>query len=348
MEKYNGNQKGFIYVSCDAKDQDTVFRKYLEPVAQSGVSFCWDDVFDKKEEDNIARSNAVLLFLTKDFAKEDKLRRTVEAAVRNDKPILTIYLENVDLDAGLSMQLESQQALFTSYYESDEEFLEALKKSAIFDRIEVTEQQKKRQKRRSVMAVAAAAVAVLVLAIVIKPMLGPKANADTMEALGLQGLSKSELESIEELHIVGTEVIHRDVQSYYAGGGTANIEYSYRDDEGESHTTLAGSISDLNGMQQLSNLKDLELEGQQIEDVSPLAELSKLEQLSLNCNPVRSLDGLEKLENLQRLDITDTNVTELPSDLHVRELYAENCGLQTVPDFGGNSDVYFTANRNEF
>ena len=346
MEKYSGNQKGFIYASCDAKDREAVFEKYLGPVAESGVSFCWGDAFDKKEEDNIAKSNAVLLFLTKDYARDDRLRKTVEAAVRNDKPILTVYLENVDLDAGLSMQLESQQALFRSKFKSDEEFAEELKKAAIFDKIEVTEQQKKKQKGRSIIAIAAAVIAVLVLAILIKPLLGPKANEETMEALGLQGLSKSELESIEELHIVGTEVADRGVQAYYAGGGTADIEYYYRGGAGDRFTTTAGSISDLNGMQQLRNLKDLELEGQQIEDVSPLAKLSKLEQLSLNCNPVRSLDGLEKLSNLRILDITDTNVTELPAGLHVRELYAENSGLRAVPDFGGNSNVYF--NGDEF
>ena len=50
MEKYNGNQKGFIYVSCDPKDRDTVFAKYLEPLAKDGISFWWADDFGKKEE----------------------------------------------------------------------------------------------------------------------------------------------------------------------------------------------------------------------------------------------------------------------------------------------------------
>ena len=64
MEKYNGNQKGFIYVSCDAKDQKEVLEKYLEPLAAAGVSFWWaDDAGDaggalNKGERRISRGRA--------------------------------------------------------------------------------------------------------------------------------------------------------------------------------------------------------------------------------------------------------------------------------------------------
>ena len=39
MEKHYGNQKGFIYVSCDAKDREEAFEKYPEPLAKDGVPF---------------------------------------------------------------------------------------------------------------------------------------------------------------------------------------------------------------------------------------------------------------------------------------------------------------------
>ena len=58
MEKYNGNQKGFIYVSCDDANQKEVFEKYLEPLAKEGISFWWADGFDSKEEKNLARAIA--------------------------------------------------------------------------------------------------------------------------------------------------------------------------------------------------------------------------------------------------------------------------------------------------
>ena len=169
MEKYSGNQKGFIYASCTAKDQEEVFNKYLDPLARVVISFCWGDSFDGREDGYIAKSNAVMLFLTKEYVRDEKLRRTVESAIKHDKPILSIYLEEVELDPGLSMQIESQQAMFVSRYKSDDEFVDDLKKAAVFDKVEVTERQKNKQKRRVFIAVAAALAAVLVLAVTIRP-----------------------------------------------------------------------------------------------------------------------------------------------------------------------------------
>ena len=343
MEKYNGNQKGFIYASCDAKNQEEVFSNYLEPLAKDGVSFWWADGFDSKEEKTLARAGALLLFLTKDYVKESKLRDAVAAAVRNDKPIMSVYLEDVELDAGLSMQLESQQALFRSRYKSDEEFTEALGKAAIFDRIEVSEQQKGRQKSRSIIAIAAAVVAVLVLAIVIRPMLGSKANADTMEALGLQGLSKEELESIEELRIVGTEIVKDDVEAEYEEGNTDRILVIDPESDEVISTVAHGDISDLSGIEQMKNLRILRLDGQQIEDITPILELENLEYLTLACNPVSSLDGLENLNNLKRLDVAYTNIEELPDGMSVEDYRANGSELRKIPDFGGIEDIFFSA-----
>ena len=151
MEKYNGNQKSFIYVSCDEKDREEVIAKYLEPLGQDGVRFWWVDgfdKFDKKEEKTLARAKAVLLFLTKDYVKDRKLRDTLAAAVRCNKPLLCVHLEDVELDAALSMQTEAQQALFVSKYAGDEEFLGDFRKAAIFGNVQVSEQQKSARKKR--------------------------------------------------------------------------------------------------------------------------------------------------------------------------------------------------------
>lgn len=93
MEKYNGNQKGFIYVSCDSKDQEEVLAKYLEPLTKDGIYFWWAESFDGKEEKTLARAGAVMLFLTKKYVKGGKLRDTLAAAVKHNKPILCVVRE---------------------------------------------------------------------------------------------------------------------------------------------------------------------------------------------------------------------------------------------------------------
>lgn len=351
MEKYNGNQKGFIYVSCDSKDQEEVLAKYLEPLTKDGIYFWWAESFDGKEEKTLARAGAVMLFLTKKYVKGGKLRDTLAAAVKHNKPILCVYLEDVELDAALSMQTEAQQALSVSRYKNDDEFVKELRRAAIFDKSELSEQQKKQQKRQTFAAVAAAVIVLMAAIVIIRPLLSPKANAETMQALGLKGMSKEELESIEKLRIVGTEVTDHDVHAYYDDGDSSRIVYYEIDDgyfDGDKKTVQQGVISDLSGIEQLKNLKVLELEGQQIEDISSVLGMEKLESLSLNCNPVSSVEGLERLENLQWLDVSSTNITELPEDLRAGRIYADDADLRSIPDFGGKNDVWFAANRNEF
>lgn len=340
MEKYNGNQKGFIYVSCNDANQKEVFEKYLEPLAKEGISFWWADGFDSKEEKNLARASAALVFLTNDYVKEEKLRDTITASVKKNKPVLCVYLEDVELDATLSMQTEAQQALFVNKFNNDEEFIEELKKAAIFDNLQVSEQQKKKQKNRTFAAVAAAVIILIAAIVIIRPLLSSGDGSNAMEALDLKGLSKEDLEAVEEIYVVGGEALDHDAAARYEDGDKTVIVYEYSDDDEE--TTPAGSIADLSGMDQLVNLTTLQLSGQQITSVADLGGLENLHTIILSCNPLESLDGIEDLE-LEVLDISYTDVSEIPEGMHVREINADGSKLSKVPDFGGLSDVEFYA-----
>ena len=340
MERYNGNQKGFIYVSCDAKHQKEAFEKYLEPLDGEGTAFWWADDFDKKEEKTLARAKAVLLFLTKDYVKESKLRDTLTAAIKYNKPVLCVYLEDVELDAALSMQTEAQQALFVNKYGSDDDFIKELKKAAIFEDAGVSAQQEGAKKKRSlVIAAAVIVVAILLFALVIRPMMTPKANAETMAALGLQGMSKEDLESIEELRIVGTDIMEYDTYARYADGGKTSIEYSRDDHDNAADdyegVVAAGNISDLSGLEQMKNLRVLIIEGQQIEDLSPVYGLENLEVLSVNCNPVSSIEGIEKLKNLRMLDISYTDVSDISPVFGMEKLSRLRIDGTKVSDLSG-------------
>ena len=347
MEKCSSSQKGFIYVSCDTGNQEAVIEKYLGPLEQEGTGFRWADAFDAGEEKILARSGAVLFFLTKDYVKEKKLRDTLAAAVKHNKAILCVYLEDVELDAALSMQTESQQALYVSRYKSDEEFISELKRAAIFDKSLISGQQEGSKKKRSLMAAAAAVIAaILLFALVIRPMMTPKANADTMKALGLQGMSKAELEEIRNIRVIGTDVVDGTAQRIqYTDDG--RLIYTFDFDSGDvlnnGITTDRGSISDLSGIEQLTNLSTLQLTGQQIEDASQAYGLEKLHTLILSYNPLRSVEGAEKLPKLRTLDISYTDVTEIPEGLHVKELRASGSHLAKIPDFGGLSSVVLDA-----
>lgn len=309
MEQYCGNQYPYIFavVPSDHKND------YLKRLSENGFRFY---IASGKPSDKriIEKAYAVLLLIDKKIVRDRQFRDTITIATRSNKQILCVYLEDVVLDACLSMQTEAQQALFRNRYPNEDELVEALKQAEIFKDMKVTKQQRDSQKYRSLSLVGVAVLSViLIFVFVIKPLLIPNTGPDNMEAFGLQGLSKAELESIEELRIIGTAVVDTFSHAWYENGDRTVI-YWDKEVDGEmvrQETMLPGTIRDLTDLKQLKNLRELQIEGQQITDITPLFELKHLKSLSLNCNPISSLEGIETLPSLEWLDIASTDVTDV-------------------------------------
>lgn len=70
-------------------------------------------------------------------------------------------------------------------------------------------------------------------------------------------------------------------------------------------------ISDLSPLNNLLNLKELELEFADIKDLRPLEKLKKLTKLTLSSNPLKSLDGIQNLERISVLWINRCNLKSL-------------------------------------
>ncbi len=70
-------------------------------------------------------------------------------------------------------------------------------------------------------------------------------------------------------------------------------------------------ISDLTGMEHLTNLRWLALIENNISDISPLAGLTKLEMLALVENNISDISPLAGLTNLQGLFLTSNNISDI-------------------------------------
>ena len=352
MTNYSGNQKGFIFVSCDPARRDEIVKRYLDPIEREDRALCLDfrtGALRRGDRSKIAKAHAVMIFLTKDFADDSRLEEIIDHSVEKDKPMLVVYLDDIELDTALTMQTDAQQALFLSRYENDEALLKEIKKAAIFDDMKVTPDQRKQQKRRIfIPLIAVTAVAAAMLLIMLRPAaLFP--DDDSVSNLGLPGVTGHDLKMIKEIHIAGNEVGDTDVDCEYEHDpdtdewDKSRIRYWFHSEDGEGREgeTKRGDISDLSGLERLRNLKVLELEGQQIEDINQLVEFydsSKRDylelidilnwdsdafeidtesgfQLSLRCNPISSIDGLEKFRTLVSLDIGFTDVSEIPEGM---------------------------------
>ena len=339
MESYYGNQNPYIYtVFPDGYE----IEKYLKSVADEGIRFCFSNSFDRKEEHKIEAAYAVLAFIDRQLVKKDYFRDIISSSVRYNKKLLIIYLEDVILDATLTMQSEAQQALFLHNYASDKEFLETFRKAEIFNRVSLTPAQLKNQRRRSISLFASIIVAALALfVLVVRPLLVEDTDSKTMEILGLQGLSKQELESIKELRIIGNEVKDTFVHGWYENNDRSFIVYDQEKDDMmvRQEAIAAGTIDDVSDLVQLKNLEVLQIEGQQIKDITPLFELKKLHSLSINCNPISSLEGIEKLQNLTWLDICATDVSDLSPVYGLKNLDGLQIDNTYISDISGIEDL---------
>ena len=310
------NNKPFIYLSYPKGKKEETFRT-LEFLDSKGVAFCHADEITNKELKHIKASFAVLVFLDKDSFYDEGFRKTIDQAVRCNKNILTVYLEDIELDSWGHMQLDSAQALFKKGFESEEAFNKKLSEAAIFQNMSVTKEQKQFQKVRGISMVTIPIVAItLIFFTIVNPLLIAPTKA-MKDELGLAGLSNSELQNLEILAISGDRVFTgevNNVHAFYDNNNKSKIRCEVIDWYNcvvDSTTVKRGNIVDVSDLAKLKNLKTLCISAQKITDISPLFELENLVELDVECNPITSLEGIEKLTNLKKLNICGTDIKDL-------------------------------------
>jgi hypothetical protein len=114
-------------------------------------------------------------------------------------------------------------------------------------------------------------------------------------------ISEQDLLSITELYIFGDKAA-ADEKTFSA------YNKSFVNNDG---TVQRGSISVLDDLTKLKNLRRISLGYQNIVDLTPLAKLVHLESVDVHHNPIRDVTPLSRLPLLSSLVIFDTNVSDL-------------------------------------
>ena len=371
MNRYSKNSKPFIYVAYPNNKKDEVF-KILEILNKDSIEFWYADSFNKKEHKRLHASFALLLFVTNEYANSEVFHNIVDDAVKLNKNILCIYLEEVEKTPWMRMQLSSQQALMVSSI--DDDFINKLKSSFIFKNMKVTKIQKRFQRNRAItLFIIPVVVIVVVFFTIIKPYMVELEESTRQESIKQWGLTESDLESIYEIHLVGNMSFDSRVYAEYENNDIKFSQYAMIMDKrfhviNEGYTKI-GSLEnkDLEIVQYMPNLKNLDLEGQQISDISPLFN-TNIEQLRLCCNPITSLEGIQKMKNLKELAISSTNITDISpvyelnnletlwiddteitdisgliNNKKLKELNITGSKVRNVPPFNSVKDVRFIA-----
>lgn len=297
MEKYSGNKDPFLY-AVFAKEDESEALKILNDLADEGYRITYGE---RKNEDAIERSSALILFLSKNSLDDERLKE-ISHASRINKDIISIWLDEAELTPGLSMMLGQTQGIM-KYRMSQEEFRDRLFTSPVLTGLSVSEQQKAAAKKQSMLTMVSIAAVVLLAALFILIRSGSLFNSSALlKELGIGG----DLGAYKNIYVYGEEV--RDdyeiAQFIIAEDHLNDMVYL------EHEAIDTGTIRDVSDFAKMKNLEELCLAGNQIESVAPLASLNKLKLLDVSHNYGIDLNGIDSLSNLETLNVAYTELED--------------------------------------
>lgn len=127
---YEGKEP-YIFVSYAHKDSAAVFH-IVERLNARGYRIWYDEGIEPGSEwpeyiaNHLLGAEMVLSVLTPNAVNSVNCRREINFALSKNKPVLTIYMEDIELPVGLELQLSSQQSVLYYTYDSEERFLDKI------------------------------------------------------------------------------------------------------------------------------------------------------------------------------------------------------------------------------
>ena len=119
MKAYTGAH-GYAFMSYSHKDEEKI-KPLIEKLQSVGCNIWYDegilpaDDWAETIAKKLADASLFFLILSENAAASQNVKREIYYAVSHDLPILTFYLENVNLSQGLEMQLGISQAVHTQH-----------------------------------------------------------------------------------------------------------------------------------------------------------------------------------------------------------------------------------------
>ncbi|MCT4597814.1 MAG: S-layer homology domain-containing protein [Vallitalea sp.] len=116
-------------------------------------------------------------------------------------------------------------------------------------------------------------------------------------------------------------------------------------------TWLTGNgkkITNLKGLEKLTELIYLDLGNNDIQDISALSRLTKLKYLSLQNNKISDISSLEDLVNLEQLSLKNNNIKDVSSLAHHKKLKELFLANNDINNFSILKDTYKNLKNNDF
>lgn len=130
FDPYEGNEK-YIFVSYSHINDDRV-GPVLEYLNKYGFRIWYDEGIEWGTEwpeaiaEHLRNCEVCVAFLSKDSVVSPNCRREINYAIKMNKGILSVYLEEVELSEGMDMQLSPFQSTYPYQYEDKDKFFSRL------------------------------------------------------------------------------------------------------------------------------------------------------------------------------------------------------------------------------
>ncbi len=132
---YEGNQP-YIFISYSHRNSRYI-HGVIEFLQNSGYRVWFDGGIEAGSEwpeyiaSHLEGCSCVLTFMSNAFVASDNCKRELHFAQDLKKPLLNVYIEEVNLPAGLRMQLGLCQAMYRDNFRTEGEFLNSLARAKI-------------------------------------------------------------------------------------------------------------------------------------------------------------------------------------------------------------------------
>lgn len=139
MPKIYEGHEPYIFVSYAHADKAVVL-PMIEALDEAGYRVWYDagievgSSFPDYIANRLHDCACLIPFISRSSLASDWCRHEIEYALEQGKPILPVYLEDVELPRALQMRLGTVQSLFWHTYATDDEFYDKLFSARMLDR----------------------------------------------------------------------------------------------------------------------------------------------------------------------------------------------------------------------
>lgn len=129
----------YVFISYAHADAERVF-PIIERMANDGFRIWYDEGIDPGSEwisnigEHLSKASAVISLMSEAAAVSQNCREEIMFARDSKIPVLTIYLEDVEIDQGLKLALMSYQAVFKQAYEDEELFFTKVESAQMLEK----------------------------------------------------------------------------------------------------------------------------------------------------------------------------------------------------------------------